>query len=134
MKTALFIDDDEEYLYLIGRMMKEGKIPHLRQMYTAGHGQEAIDYLLAHLNDTLPDAILVDINMPVMDGHEFLAKFSELRKEYPRLQSVVPIAVMTTSTSEKDKEKVRQVEFVGNYLVKDVEMDKLCDKINELLK
>ncbi|MCB0413921.1 MAG: response regulator [Bdellovibrionales bacterium] len=133
MKTALFIDDDEHYLYIIQRLKKRGLIPNLKEIITALDGKIALDYIIEHIDKELPDSIFVDINMPVMDGHTFLTHFNELRNKYKVLEKVVPIAVVTSSTSERDKEKIDSINFVKDYLVKDIDMIKLAEKINESL-
>lgn len=133
MKSALFIDDDVDYLYIIERYKDRGKIPNLSDVITAENGKEAIEYLVNHLKSKVPNAIFVDINMPVMDGHEFLEKFQILREQHEELRHVLPIAVITSSTSDQDKNKINQMDFVSQYLVKDIGTPDLVKKINEML-
>ena len=133
MKTALFIDDDENYLYLMERLHKKGAISNLSKMFTAPHGQQALEMLAGLPASEMPDVMFVDINMPVMDGHEFLAQFSELRKKDPKYLRVIPVVVVTSSTSPSDKDRVAKIEFVENYVVKDIQLQELAIKINELL-
>lgn len=133
MKYAMFIDDDEHYLYVIKRLHKRNKIPNLRGMVTAGNGQEALDYLLKNINSNLPEAMFVDINMPVMGGVEFLEEFNKKRSEFKELESIEPIAVVTSSTNERDRNEIKQHSFVDNYLLKDVDIDELAETIDKLL-
>jgi CheY-like chemotaxis protein len=74
-----------------------------------------MDYLLRreaykNVKDALPDLILLDLNMPLMDGFDVLATI----KNTPSL-SGIPIYVITTSRSTDDKKKALQLGAAGFY-------------------
>lgn len=103
-KTALIVDDSitmriaaEQMLYSLGIE------PSL-----ARDGAEAIDLL----DDTLPDVLLVDIDMPRMNGFDFIR---HLRIMYPAHNT--PIVMISTRDSEKDRLEAAQL-GVAEYLVK----------------
>ena len=72
----LFIDDsptDNKYLSLLIRIKKLPIIPHFE--YSA---QKALDYLLKCEDDKFPEVIMIDINMPLMNGFEFIDNYLAL--------------------------------------------------------
>ncbi|MDO6490738.1 MULTISPECIES: response regulator [unclassified Cellulophaga] len=80
------------------------------------NGKEAIDYL----KDNKPDLIVLDINMPIMDGFEFMEV-----KEQSCICMGVPIVIVTSSGRPSDKEKAETFLDVISYLEKPLNYDKL---------
>jgi len=78
------------------------------------NGQEALDYLASN-KDVYPDIIMLDINMPIMDGVEFL-------QHKVKLDSImsIPTIVLTTSNAELDRQKCYKLNISG-YMVKPVD-------------
>jgi CheY-like chemotaxis protein len=85
----LVVDDDEDMLALI-RWMLESKG---YRVDTATNGSEALDVVAAHL----PDLILLDLKMPVMDGPAFAAQLRELHEAAP------PIVVITAADDARKR-------------------------------
>lgn len=83
------------------------------------NGQVAIDSLTQD-GQNLPELILLDINMPVMDGWEFLEKFAEL----PSCEKI-PVVMLTSSINPDDIEKARAHQLVKGFLSKPLNQDKL---------
>ena len=97
LKTILWADDDSDDLM----MMKEILLKNSRnyQIMEVHNGREALDYLQqAHESKNLPCLIILDINMPILDGKETL---SIIKKS--EIYSKIPVVVFTTSSSELDK-------------------------------
>lgn len=107
MQSILTVDDDENDLfictYTIRRFDPEIKV--LKAM----NGLEA----LGVLKDTTPDAIILDINMPVMNGFEFLDHYT---REFDRHVPVV--AMLTSSHRAADRERALRYDFVKSYFEK----------------
>ena len=82
-------------------------------------GVEAIDYLLrrgAHANATTPDLIILDLNLPGMDGRAVLAE----ARRHPHLRSI-PVVILTSSDAERDV--VQTYELGANcYITKPVDL------------
>ena len=111
-KSILLIEDDELDVISVQRSMK--KIGGEHKLYTAYNGIEALSILKGEgeMNGAdLPDIILLDINMPRMNGIEFL---QELRKhnEFDGIK----IFVMTTSNEEKDRLTTQGLGVSGYYI------------------
>jgi len=95
--TILWADDDADDLQLMQEIL--GKSDHDFDIIEVNNGQEALAYLdKAKKEDNLPCLIILDINMPVLDGKETLS----IIKKNPAY-AAVPIVVFTTSDSELDK-------------------------------
>lgn len=118
-KTVMFIDDDEAFHQIVRRACR--KIPEVAQTMAAFDGAEAIHLLekAVATSSVLPDVVFVDLNMPVLDGFGFLEEFGALRARHPRLCSVRPVAVLTSSDQQKDRERATTL-GADRYIVKAV--------------
>jgi CheY-like chemotaxis protein len=95
--TILWADDDSDDLQMMREILS--KLHKDYQLVEARNGKEALDYLRkAKQKADLPCLIILDINMPVLDGKETLS----IIKQSPEL-CAVPVVVFTTSDSELDK-------------------------------
>ena len=131
-KTVLFIDDDEEFLYIIKRITK--KISYIKETLTAKHGQDALDqfHLWLKQDIPLPNYAFVDINMPIMDGFSFIEKFGELKTVHPKLERVTFIAILSSSINEDDKKRAESYGMFSTFITKPKninEMKKLLEKL-----
>lgn len=116
MLNILLVEDDEVDVMNVRRAFKKGHITN--PLYVAGNGIEA----LAMLRDnghpgTVPRErrlILLDLNMPKMNGIEFL---TELRAD-PHLKQI-PVVILTTSSEDRDRVSAYDLNVAG-YLLKPV--------------
>ncbi|WP_291906185.1 response regulator [Chitinophaga sp. CB10] len=112
----IFIVDDDPIHQQIAKIMieRQGISSNIRVFSDA---QEVLDYFRENTKEAaaLPDLILLDLNMPVMDGWEFLDEYAGFQAELPKS---IKIFVLTSSIDEKDKERVRSYSFVSGYLTK----------------
>jgi len=133
-KSLFFIDDDEIFLYLLERTCK--KIKTVTKVYTAMHGKDGLDKIDSWLaNKTpLPNIMFVDVNMPIMDGFEFLAKFKKKREESVELKKIIPLVMLTSSQQASDKERARETGIIEKYIIKPSdtkEMEKMLKELTE---
>ena len=97
IRTVLCVDDDEDDRELVCDTINNID-PHIKVVH-AENGVEAIDYLLkAQIEGDLPCLIIMDINMPQMDGKEALAV---IKKNEDLID--LPVVIFSTSNSEIDK-------------------------------
>jgi CheY-like chemotaxis protein len=97
-KKVLFVDDDTDDLQLIYEILRESQPDY--KLEEARNGQEALEYLnQSKAKNQLPCLIVLDINMPVMDGKEALS----IIKNTEGLKHI-PVIIFTTSRREKDEE------------------------------
>jgi CheY-like chemotaxis protein len=95
-RIVLCVDDDPDDRELIRNAIF--KVDPSYSVAYATNGKEALDYLLRALESELPCLMILDINMPVMDGKQAII---EIRKN--KQFSVVPIVVFSTSSHPSDK-------------------------------
>ncbi|QNF33769.1 response regulator [Adhaeribacter swui] len=93
----LIVDDDDTTRYLIKRVIRS--VDQKNQILTAGNGEEALSVLnQVCSSNNCPDLVLLDINMPVMNGFEFLQELqNSALSELP-----MKIAILTTSNNPID--------------------------------
>ena len=109
LPSVLLVDDDDTVNYLNRALFK--KLEVTEKLFVVGNGQEALTFITQNCpGPDCPSLILLDINMPVMDGFEFLDAYKEL--EFEQKQSVV-IVMLTTSLNPRDVEKVQRANIGG---------------------
>jgi CheY-like chemotaxis protein len=99
------------------------------QLHVAADGVEAMAFLRnegAHADAPRPDLILLDLNLPRMDGREVLARI----KDSVRLRTI-PTVILTTSRSESDVRKSYELQ-ANCYLTKPVELDKFVSLVESI--
>ncbi len=111
----LLVDDDEVDVMNVQRAFKKNNI--LNPLYIATNGLEALALLRGEAGQTIPSArrlILLDLNMPKMNGLEFLRAV----REDPALR---PLTVIVLTTSDDDRDKVEAYNLnVAGYILKPV--------------
>ena len=125
---ACIIDDDPIYVYGAKRVME---LANFCKSYLIFHdGEDALKQLstLVQKGDenALPDIILLDLNMPIMDGWEFLEEFSKVycKKE-------ITIYIVSSSVNPKDLERAREFSRVSSYVIKPITMEKLKEIVSK---
>jgi CheY-like chemotaxis protein len=111
-KSILLIEDDNLDIISVNRSLI--KIGGDHKLFTAYNGIEALAMLRGqngYVMDPFPEIILLDINMPMMNGIEFL---KELRKD--KKFDSMKIFVMTTSNEEKDRIATQNLGVIGYYI------------------
>jgi chemotaxis family two-component system response regulator Rcp1 len=106
----MLIEDSRADAKIIERALREGAVPH--RLTVIPDGRQALDYLSGLLDETSdparePDLILLDLNLPGLDGHQVLDRI----KSDARLR-ILPVVVLTTSCREEDV--IRTYQAGGN--------------------
>ena len=115
MSKIMIIDDSEADQFLALAIIEDLSIEI--DVLQAYDGQEALKIL--DTIDNQPDVIFLDINMPVMNGHEFLV-------EYDKRETQTSVVVMLTSSyQEQDRQQSRAFECVKQYFTKPLELEDL---------
>jgi CheY-like chemotaxis protein len=101
--SIISADDDPDDQFLIRQAVKDSCTAF--EFHVAANGSELLEKLLRHgrhrsSDEIKPDFVLLDINMPVMDGFETLKRI----RSHEQLR-LIPTYILTTSRSEKEKEK-----------------------------
>ena len=117
-KPLLLVEDDNVDVMTVKRALSELKVDS--QLVPAGDGEEALAYLRSDGN-TKPCVILLDLNMPKMNGIEFLKILKA-----DRALKKIPVVVLTTSNSERDIVDSFELGVAG-YMVKSVDYKKFME-------
>jgi len=130
-KHIVFLIDDDNIYHFTARKILEstGLAKHIHSFY---NGSEAIKYFKnsnAQDPDTFPDVIFLDINMPIMNGWEFLEEYHNLYGNFPK---PVVVYVVSSSIDSYDMKKSRQYDVVTDYIVKPVTRIKYKELIEGL--
>jgi CheY-like chemotaxis protein len=124
--NILLVEDDDVDVLTVRRAFQKAHI--LNPLYVANDGVEALEKLRSGEIPSERRLVLLDLNMPRMNGLEFLR---ELRKD-PDLCHT-PVVVLTTSAMDRDKFEAYGMNIAG-YLVKPVTFDRFCDLMVTLNK
>jgi len=111
-QCILLVDDDANTNYIHQSYLK--RIGLAEEVITVTNGQLALDYL--QNGGELPDLILLDLNMPVMDGFEFLEHFEKLNLS----SHAGPVVIISSSDNENHIHKAERYGAVRDYLVKPI--------------
>lgn len=117
--TVVLVDDDPVVLFLHEILVKRGKFDELT--YSFKDGKKALDFITEN-REKVPFLVLLDINMPVMNGWEFL----DTLREDPIGEQVF-VAIVSSSINSYDLEKAGNYVQVVEYLEKPVSKDILID-------
>lgn len=129
MKNVWLIDDDEVFVFLTKKLIARSGLEVTVETYI--NGQDAIEQLqsLAEDENALPDIILLDLNMPVMDGWEFLKAYEDINFSNP---NKIHLYIVTSSISPYEVERAKQIPAVQEFIVKPMVKDKFIDLIAAL--
>ncbi|WP_319269757.1 response regulator [uncultured Draconibacterium sp.] len=117
-KKIIFIDDDTEMVRIYSSILEQKKLSDYLIHFE--NAQKGIDYLKRiKKEEDLPDYILLDLYMPVMDGFKFLQYFDKVKD----LKKSIEVFVCTSSQKQDDRNKVMKYPFVSAYLEKPVSTD-----------
>ena len=123
----LLVEDNEGDMLLTIEALEEGKI--MNKISTVKNGKDAIDFLTRKgnfVNALLPDLILLDINLPMKNGHEVLKfiKDSEHLKQ-------IPVVMFTTSSSQKDIVDAYK-QHASCFITKPVEVNEFMEVVSKI--
>jgi CheY-like chemotaxis protein len=119
----LLIEDDAIEIMKINRVLSS--MPENHKIIEVNNGEDALKHLES--KDKLPDIILLDLNMPKINGIEFLS----ILKNDERLK-FLPTIILTTSNNPKDIMKCYQIGIAG-YVVKPLKYEDYVSKITKLV-
>lgn len=125
-KTICIIDDEEINQFILSTIIKNLKSEI--KILSFNNGEEALNYLtqLPVTKDVMPDIILLDINMPVMGGWQFLDEYVKLQ-----IEKKAKIYIITSSNSPEDKKKAKNYADISGYLIRPIESKNLKEIIEK---
>lgn len=123
IKPILLVEDDQVDVMTVKRSLKQLHV--LNPLVVTHNGEEALEYLNAN-DSELPCFILLDINMPKMNGLEFLKRI----KKQIGLHDI-PVIMLTSSLEQQDVDRSFELGISG-YILKPVEYEQFVESIGIL--
>lgn len=126
LNCILLIDDDEATNYLHKMVVKNANCTEV--CLVAENGLEALDLLTSKEDGKYiqPDIIFLDINMPKMNGWEFLDAYKDLNIDQ---KGRIVLAMLTTSVSPDDRERAESIEHLGGFIPKPLTVESINNLI-----
>ena len=130
-RNILLIDDDNSSNFFHKRLLTK-KTDFAENVIVANDGKEGIELLKKNKNGEgiTPDIIFLDINMPVMDGWDFLEEYEKLA---PELKAKTVVIMLTSSLNPDDRDKALSYEDVNAMYNKLLNQEILNDIEEKLL-
>ncbi len=119
-EVICIVDDDQIFQLTATKILE--RLDAAKKVIAFSDGEQAYEFLSGNASnkDILPDIIFLDINMPFMDGWQFLDEYTKIK---PVLTKQIIIYVVSSSISEYDIERARNISDVKDYFVKPVTID-----------
>ncbi|HEX4888309.1 MAG TPA: response regulator [Luteibaculaceae bacterium] len=128
LEQVCIIDDDPIYIFGAKRMIQKAEVCESIMVYR--NGKEAFESLhaLYQAQVKLPDVILLDLNMPIWDGWQFLDEFTKI----PIEQKII-LYIVTSSVDPADMEKAKKYALVSNFVVKPITSESIRSMFDPIL-
>lgn len=125
LKNLVLIDDDEIFTYLTKKTIDQSELVETLKIFN--NGKYGIDFIKRCVVDKtdLPDVILLDLSMPIMDGWNFL-------EEFAKVKTVKKIKIYICSSSISPQDVDRAKTYGIDYIVKPITKDKFREIVNKL--
>ncbi|AXP83043.1 Chemotaxis protein CheY [Mariniflexile rhizosphaerae] len=129
IRTLTLIDDDDIFVFLTKKAIEQTKLVELIKVFK--NGLDALNFLKEnkHNVDALPEIILLDLSMPIMNGWQFLEEYTKLN---PTIGKNITIYICSSSISHDDITRAKAINEVSDYVIKPITKDKLIDLIKKL--
>lgn len=126
---ACIIDDDPIFVFGIKKIME--LVGFCKNFMVFRNGEEALNNIKAIIsaNEKLPDVILLDLNMPILDGIQFLEEFTKV----PCKKKII-IYVVSSSVDPEDILRAKSFDNVSDYIVKPISVEKLKEILKHIEK
>lgn len=129
LKQLTLVDDDDVFVFLTTRMLEKYKLVDLIKIFDNGY--DALVFIKENLGniEALPDIILLDLSMPIMDGWQFLDEFVKINS---KIGKKITIYICSSSISPDDVNRAKVINAVSDFIIKPMTKEKLVDMIKNL--
>lgn len=120
IKTACIIDDDDIFRFILKKHIENQNLAEVILMFE--NGEQAIQHFLEFAGDAekLPDVVFLDINMPVMNGWDFVTAYHNVRR---KLAKDATIFMISSSVDDRDVSRAKHTEVIADYLTKPLDKE-----------
>ncbi|WP_109302205.1 response regulator [Aquimarina sp. AU474] len=117
IESVCIIDDDNIYINLVTKIIELKRLSE--SVLVFNNGKEAMDFFYNSMDSEdkvqVPQVILLDLNMPVMDGWEFLDEFSKIKDD---IKNKIDLYVVSSSINLRDINRAKSIDAVSDYITK----------------
>jgi CheY-like chemotaxis protein len=121
---ACIIDDDNMYVSLVKRIIEAKNL--CQNIMVFENGKDALSYFEAIFTSldkkNIPEIIFLDLNMPIMNGWEFLDNFTKIKN---KIGKIITLYIVSSSINPVDIERAKNINTVKDYLIKPVTIEDL---------
>lgn len=129
LKQLTLVDDDDVFVFLTTRLLEKHKLVDFIKIFDNGY--DALVFIKENLGniEALPDIILLDLSMPIMDGWQFLDEFVKIN---PKIGKKITVFICSSSISPDDVARAKSINAVSDFIIKPMTKDKLIEIIKNL--
>lgn len=123
------VDDDDIYRFTIERTLESLELA--TKTMTFSDGEQAINFISDHHNEDaeLPDIIFLDIDMPVMDGFQFMEEYEKIKSNVAKDMTIY---MVSSSMDPVDIDSAKKIASISDYIVKPISSDRLKSILEDL--
>tara|TARA_R110002096_G_scaffold32490_4_gene94421 strand:- start:60 stop:455 length:396 start_codon:yes stop_codon:yes gene_type:complete len=127
INTICIIDDDPIFVFGSKILLRNNSFAS--DYLVCRNGKEALDVItpLIESEESLPEVIFLDLNMPIMDGWEFLDEFGKLSEE-----NNIRIYILSSSVDSRDIERAKNYGMVNGFIAKPLTDAKIKELAQEI--
>jgi CheY-like chemotaxis protein len=114
-KKVAIIDDDE--IFQFTTKIKFEKLGLVEDVMIFNDGEEAIQFIQSGNKEDMPEILLLDINMPIVDGWDFLELFEKVPKEKKQMMEIL---MLSSSINPDDVKRAEANAYVVDYITKPI--------------
>ncbi|RXG23362.1 response regulator [Leeuwenhoekiella aequorea] len=123
------VDDDDIYQFTMIKILESLNLS--KKIILFSDGEEALDFMIGNLNkqNELPDVIFLDVNMPIMDGFQFMEEYIKIK---PEVNKKIIIYMVSSSVDPVDIERAKSLNEISDYIIKPIKKGELVHIIKNL--
>tara|TARA_R110002167_G_scaffold128570_14_gene310950 strand:+ start:854 stop:1270 length:417 start_codon:yes stop_codon:yes gene_type:complete len=124
------VDDDDIYRFTLTKTLELLQLSD--KIIVFSDGEEAFDFMLDNLKKTneLPDIIFLDIDMPIMDGFQFMEEYVKIK---PKVGKKITIYMVSSSVDPVDIDRAKKISEISDYIIKPIRAGTLRSILEKLL-
>jgi len=125
IKNLTLVDDDSVFVFITSKIIEQSKMVQNLQVFE--NGMDALTFFKENFDNTelLPDILLLDLSMPIMDGWQFLDEYLKLNIKHP-----ITIYICSSSISPSDLNRAKSINAVSDYIIKPIGKEKIIEIIS----